>query len=74
MSYARISKMAQLHQPATDVRHPMYEMGDKLGELKDAVAGDPVMGADNALSAKLTQLEQARDAVFNHLNAHYVWD
>jgi len=72
MSYARISKM--LHQTTTDVRHPMYETGDKLHALKDAVRGDPVMRADSALAAKLNQLEQAHDAVMQHLNAHYRWD
>jgi len=74
MNYAQVSKMAQLHQPATDVRHPMYEMGDKLWGLTEAVGGDPVMKADGELSAKLDQLKRAEQAVRDHLNAHYLWD
>ncbi len=72
MSYARISR--QLHQPATDVRHPMYEFGDKLGELRDAIAGDPVMRKDGALGGLLRQAEGARSALHRHLEENYLWD
>jgi len=74
MNYAQVSKMAQLHQPTTDVRHPMYETGDKLWALVEAVEGDPVMKADDDLAAKLSQLRQAEQAVRDHLSAHYRWD
>jgi len=74
MSYARISKMAAKHQPETDVRHPMYEVGDKLWVLKQAVSGDRVMTDDRTLGSLLDQMERARQAVMDHLNAHYIWD
>lgn len=74
MSYARISKMAQRHRPTTDVRHPFYELGDKLGELGGAVGGDPVMSGDGALKALLAQVKRAHDAVHRHLEEHYLWD
>ena len=62
------------HQPTTDVRHPMYEVGDKIGELRVAVVSDPTMKADQILGGLLQGLRQASDAVHKHLDANYRWD
>jgi len=30
----------------TDIRHPVYECGDKIGDIRDAIRSDPHMKAD----------------------------
>ena len=74
MSYARISKMAQRHQVTGDVRHPMYELGDKLGELEGAVRAELAMKEDRTLRTLLAQVRKDWDAVYRHLEEHYLWD
>jgi len=61
-------------RPKTDVRHPMYETGDKLHALREAVAGDPAMVDDPALGTLLDRLSRTHDALRRHLDAHYNWD
>jgi len=73
MNYAQISKMAR-HQPTTDVRHPMYELGDKLSELEGAVRGDSVMTDDRVLGVLLDRMNKARYAMHRHLEKNYLWD
>lgn len=68
-------RVADSRRPVTtDVRHPMYELGDKLGELGDAVRGDPVMTDDRVLGTLLDRMVQARAAMHRHLEEHYLWD
>ena len=57
-----------------DVRHPMYEMSDKIGELLDAVAGESNMVDDRVLGRLLQRLRRDSDALRNHLDANYSWD
>ena len=62
------------HQPTVDIRHPMLEMGDKIGTLQDSVRGESVMVDDRVLGSLLQRLEQAYDALHRHLGANYLWD
>lgn len=62
------------YQPTTDVRHPMYEASDKIGELRNSVVQDPTMKVDQVLGDLLQGLRQAHDAVRRHLDANYLWD
>jgi len=76
VGWARIIKAVvdERHQPRTDVRHPMLEMGDKLGTLRSSVGSEPSMRADRSLGGLLQELQQAYDAVRVHLDANYRWD
>lgn len=62
------------YQPTTDVRHPMYEVSDKIGELRNSVVQEPTMKADRILGDLLQGLRQASDAVHKHLDTNYRWD
>ena len=57
-----------------DIRHPYYEMGDKLGVLKDAIKGDSELKKDKKLVSLVTDIEKATDALHKHLEATYIWD
>lgn len=69
-----LTKRAAAKKPVTqDIRHPMYEAGDKIGVLEDAVKSDPATQGDKALRKALADLRKAHDAVFAALNP-YNWD
>lgn len=56
-----------------DIRHPMYEAGDKIGALEDAIQSDPATSKDKALLAAVKNLQDAHSAVFKALKP-YNWD
>ena len=64
----------ELHLTETDVRHPFYEMGDALGNLKDAVLAESVMKEDDVLLGILRGLEAVFDVLLIHLSSRYRWD
>ncbi|KKM76662.1 hypothetical protein LCGC14_1377860 [marine sediment metagenome] len=59
------------HTIKTNVRRPYYEVIDGLGRLKDAIADDPVMRADDMLRVRLRSARIAADELGAHLTYHH---
>ena len=62
------------HQTTTDIRHPYYDMGDKLNALHEAVDGDPVLWNDDKLQGILIGIRADINRLQTHLNKNYLWD
>ena len=70
----RKSMAEQRHQPATSIRYPTLEIGDKIGQLRDAVRGDRVLKEDTVLTTTLNGIQEGHRLLVAHLNANYRWD
>jgi hypothetical protein len=57
----------------TDVRHPLYEAGDKITALED-LAGEPPLAGDAKYKSLAKKLSRAHDDLRKHLDANYNWD
>ncbi|KKM86211.1 hypothetical protein LCGC14_1281280 [marine sediment metagenome] len=57
-----------------DIRHPMYEVGDKIFELKQVVDADDATKGDVELNELIEKLHSCEDDVYKHLDKHYLWD
>lgn len=57
----------------TDVRHPLYEAGDKITALEE-LAGETPLAGDAKYKSLAKKLSRAHDDLRKHLDANYNWD
>lgn len=62
------------HKTTTNIRHPYYEMSDKLGALHEAAQKDPAMKEDAVLQGLIRVFCEGTATLQQHLNNNYIWD
>lgn len=67
-------KTKQRPCPPTDIRHPYYDMSDKIWGFRSAIEGDGLVAKDAKLAALVAALQAAQYEVHRHLEATYCWD
>jgi hypothetical protein len=65
---------AKVEVEDNSIRKAYYDMADGLVGLEDAVKGDKATKGDKALLDAMSALRKAENAVYKHLEAHYIWD